>query len=228
MKPKRILLIRHLQSEANVDFTIYSQKPDCHVELTPHGHQQAIEVGRKISEMLGENRTIQFYFSPYTRARQTLQGILLGLSNIRYRVLEEPRLREQEAGMLQTVEERSEYQKHFEEYGRFFFRFPQGESAADVYDRISSFLGSLWRHFSEPDYPETVVIVSHGRTLRSFLMRWFRFDHLAFEKLNGFDNGIIIPLVLNPKTDLYELPPEICRRIHLDPEAIQQNQWREK
>ncbi|KAJ4867395.1 Phosphoglycerate mutase-like protein AT74H [Raphanus sativus] len=32
-----------------------------------------------------------------------------------------------------------------ERFGRFFYRFPEGESASDVYDRVSSFLESLWR-----------------------------------------------------------------------------------
>ena len=30
-------------------------------------------------------------------------------------------------------------------YGAFYYRFPHGESASDVYDRVSTFLDSMWR-----------------------------------------------------------------------------------
>ena len=33
------------------------------------------------------------------------------------------------------------------EFGSFYYRFPEGESGADVYDRVTDFLGSLNREF---------------------------------------------------------------------------------
>ena len=33
-------------------------------------------------------------------------------------------------------------------FGRFYYRFPQGESGADVYDRVSTWLESLFREMS--------------------------------------------------------------------------------
>lgn len=126
-------------------------------------------------------------------------------------------------------------------YGRFFYRFPNGESAADVYDRIT---GILWviQEFVEPfcwicvpavleindhccmclsfsnfvplwlltGFRETLradidigrfqppdeqtpnmnlVIVSHGLTLRVFLMRWYKWTVEQFEGLTNVGNG---------------------------------------
>ncbi|MCL7039453.1 hypothetical protein MKW94_028149 [Papaver nudicaule] len=83
-------------------------------------------------------------------------------------------------------------------FGRFFFRFPEGESAADVYDRVASFLESLWRdiHYNrlqqdESDEEVNLVIVSHGCSARVFLMKWFGWTVEQFEYLNNFDNGEI-------------------------------------
>jgi broad specificity phosphatase PhoE len=51
-------------------------------------------------------------------------------------VREEPRMREQDFGNLQ--DDRMPVTKKLRNaYGRFFFRFPDGESAADVYDRVT-------------------------------------------------------------------------------------------
>ena len=45
MKPKRIILIRHGESQANVDRYLFGQVPDYTIELTDKGHEQAKEAG---------------------------------------------------------------------------------------------------------------------------------------------------------------------------------------
>lgn len=44
------------------------------------------------------------------------------------------------------------------DYGHFFYRIPDGESAADAYDRVSGFNESLWRQFSEEDCASVCVL----------------------------------------------------------------------
>jgi broad specificity phosphatase PhoE len=44
------------------------------------------------------------------------------------------------------------------DYGHFFYRIPNGESAADAYDRISGFNESLWRQFGEDDFASVCVL----------------------------------------------------------------------
>lgn len=53
-------------------------------------------------------------------------------------VREECRIREQDFGNFQVEERMKVIKETRERFGRFFFRFPEGESAADVFDRISS------------------------------------------------------------------------------------------
>ena len=45
MKPKRIILIRHGESEGNVNKRIYNQKPDYALLLTDKGKQLAAAAG---------------------------------------------------------------------------------------------------------------------------------------------------------------------------------------
>lgn len=58
------------------------------------------------------------------------------------------------------------------DYGHFFYRIANGESAADAYDRISGFNESLWRQFGDGDFPSVCVLVTHGLMTRVFLMKW--------------------------------------------------------
>jgi broad specificity phosphatase PhoE len=89
-------------------------------------------------------------------------------------VYEEPRLREQDFGNFQpSTAEMERMWRERAQYGHFFYRIPNGESAADAYDRISGFNESLWRLFGEDDCASVCVLVTHGLMTRIFLMKWW-------------------------------------------------------
>mmetsp|Transcript_3989 Transcript_3989/g.5550 ORF Transcript_3989/g.5550 Transcript_3989/m.5550 type:complete len:152 (-) Transcript_3989:480-935(-) len=70
--------------------------------------------------------------------------------------------------------------------GRFWYRFENGESGADVYDRASSFLDSLFREMDSLERKqryENYVLVTHGLFMRLFLMRYFKLTVKEFEKI---------------------------------------------
>lgn len=134
-------------------------------------------------------RSVAFYTSPYLRARQTCNNIVEGIKDlpgVRYSINEEPRMREQDFGNFQsTPEEMEKIWRERAHYGHFFYRIPHGESAADVYDRIASFNETLYRQFQNPDFPDILVLVTHGIWARVFLMKWFRWSYEEFEALRN-------------------------------------------
>ncbi|KAF4401684.1 hypothetical protein G4B88_000732, partial [Cannabis sativa] len=141
-RPRRIILVRHGESEGNLDESVYTRIADPKISLTKKGIAQAEESGIEIRKMIERdgipNWKVYFYVSPYRRTRQTLRG--LGRAFDRSRIAgfrEEPRLREQDFGNFQDREKMRHEKTLRTLYGRFFFRFPNGESAADVYDRIT-------------------------------------------------------------------------------------------
>ncbi|CDO96231.1 unnamed protein product [Kluyveromyces dobzhanskii CBS 2104] len=126
---------------------------------------------------------------------------------LHYRVKEEPRIREQDFGNFQQTASMTEVMNTRANYGHFFFRFPQGESAADVYDRCSGFQETLFRHFDKSGGKkrDVVAIVTHGIFLRVFLMKWFRWTYEEFESLTNVPNGSVIVMELDEKQDKYVL-----------------------
>jgi broad specificity phosphatase PhoE len=54
----------------------------------------------------------------------------------------------------------------------------------------------LHRDFVKPDFPENSLIVTHGMTLRIFLMRWFHWTVEYFERVRNPHNGEIVVMEL--------------------------------
>jgi hypothetical protein len=100
----RIILVRHGQSEGNVDESAYVNTADWQIPLTELGREQARGAGRELGELLGDE-SVFFYVSPYKRTLQTLEEIKKGLNqdNI-WGSRQEPRIAEQQFGNFQDVE----------------------------------------------------------------------------------------------------------------------------
>ena len=191
MKPKRIILIRHGESDGNVDKQHYEEVPDYSLNLTTRGIEQAQQAGRKIKEIIGDEK-LSVYLSPFFRTRQTFAEIRKSVDENIVRAIEDPRIREQEWGHLRPLDENEEIKKERNKYSTFYFRIPDGESGADVYDRVTTFMETLHRDFRKNHFPENTLIVTHGMTLRLFLMKWFHWTVEEFENVRNPKNCQIV------------------------------------
>jgi broad specificity phosphatase PhoE len=209
MKPKRIILIRHGESEGNVDKSLFEFKPDYALNLTDEGIEQAKQAGKEINAVIGQE-TLQVYHSPYYRTRQTFQHIQESLQTNVVKVFEDPRIREQDWGHLRNPDVTDGIRQERDGFSTFYYRIPDGESGADVYDRVSIFLESLHRDFEKSDFPENVLIVTHGITLRLFLMRWFHWSVEEFESLQNPLNCQIVIMQIG-SNGRYNLVSELVR-----------------
>ncbi|KAK4541972.1 hypothetical protein LTR36_007172 [Oleoguttula mirabilis] len=238
-KPRLIIVIRHAQSEGNKNRDIHQMIPDHRVKLTDEGWRQAEEAGRRLRTLLRPDDTLQIYTSPYRRTRETTEGILSTLtarqpstitstsnststpandnedtpspfSRGKIKVYEEPRLREQDFGNFQPCS--AEMERMWQEradYGHFFYRIPNGESAADAYDRISGFNESLWRQFGEDDFPSVCVLVTHGLMTRVFLMKWYHWSVEYFEDLRNINHCEFILMQQNADNGKFALTNQL-------------------
>ena len=208
MKPKTIVLIRHGQSEGNVNKKIYKTTPDYALHLTDVGIQQAKQVGIDLHYMVGDELPY-FYVSPFWRTRETYREIVKAWGITDYEnqnYYEDPRLREQEwHGKLPADgEDNNDMEDERDAFGHFYYRFKSGESCADTFDRVSDVMNTVHRDFEKKNFPSTAVFVTHGMTIRVFLMRWFHMTVEKFEALANPKNCEMIILNLNSENK-YEL-----------------------
>lgn len=186
--PRNILLLRHARSLGNDDETLFARMPDWKIPLSAEGRRQARNAGEVIQRIVGHH-PVFFYVSPYRRTKQTLEEIKRSIRSDVLFTREEPRLREQDFGNFQDPELILKAKKERDDFGRFFYRFPHGESGADVFDRVSAFCGTFHRDLVQIQNPDaTAVFVTHGITARLFVMRWLHWSVDDFEGLHNPPN----------------------------------------
>ena len=186
-----IILVRHGESEANVDPTVYACVPDWQIALTEQGVAQAREAGRKIAGLIGDE-PFGVFRSPYVRTEQTKNAMLAGMGRNPVFDYQDPELREQEYGNMPSPDANDANRAFRKEFGSFFYRFPNGESCADVYDRMALFLDTLYRRFNSPTCPENIIIVSHGTAIKCFLARWYHWDIEYYKSLGHLPNCHVV------------------------------------
>lgn len=204
--PDKVVMIRHGQSEGNVNEALYSTTPDNAMRLTKLGWDQARLAGEVLKDkVLITGVPIHFIVSPYVRTVETFHGIVSAWCDPKEfdhiedrekrikawygRLLElgltwheDPRIREQDFGNYQVPEKIKVAKEERHRFGPFFYRFAHGESASDVFDRVSTFLDSLWRSF-DLHKARNYVLVTHGISIRVLLARYFRYSIDQFSLL---------------------------------------------
>lgn len=186
-KEYKIILIRHGESEGNIDHTVYEKKFDHDIELTKRGNNQAVLAGKQIHKILGEE-PLDVFISPYKRTRQTWEGIKTGLERNNLSVDIDARLREQEHKMFKNSAEREKIFSDQKKMGRFWYRFSNTESGCDVYSRVSTFLTELRLDRKLFNHENDCLIVAHEIALRAILMKLFKLDVPDFDRIPDIEN----------------------------------------
>jgi len=192
-KPLRIILVRHAESEANVDKTLWAKMADCNVPVSERGKLQARNCGLRLIKYFEatyqqqtppKDRKCVIWTSPYMRARQTAEEISNVLGVWVDRKHETPLLAEQQFGLYEGVDwedvaetypkETAYYRKYAHMDARYWVKMPLGESRFDVSIRVSHLFALLHKDNFLKGVSD-VIIVSHGVTIRSFILMWLHY-----------------------------------------------------
>ena len=194
---KNIYLVRHGESEGNVDRSVHLHKADHALNLSEAGHAQAAAAGIALSSLLAgeEAAALRIWTSPYKRTRQTAKHIHSALSPKfpAVDVREHVNICEQQFGLFDGIPDEDlplrfpNEHRHYalaEAKGRFWARMPLGESRFDVAVRVHEAFGTFHRD-AERHGVKNIVVVCHGVTLRAFVMQW---RHLSPEWFDAQPN----------------------------------------
>jgi 2,3-bisphosphoglycerate-dependent phosphoglycerate mutase len=185
-----VVLIRHARSAANADPALALMTPDHAVPLLcPEGDAEALEAGAQIERLGLDTSSVCAWSSPYLRCQQTESLTMqraFGDAVVAVARRESFLLREQEFGDWEglsdgEIAERNpigfdKLRRMTDALGRFYFRYPNGESRADVVQRMAIFIGKIHRS----RYRHHLVFL-HGVTQRAFRMAWLNRSVTWFE-----------------------------------------------
>lgn len=207
-QPMRIFLVRHGQSNANVDWSENTRKADAAIELTEEGRRQARAAGEFLADFFyqeskGSYPKIRLWHSPYKRAVQTADEIMGSAlakgdakagESIFWDKREHFLLYEQAHGIYDGLsdEEREReypaewayYQKHKRDGAKILAQLPLGESRIQVAQRIHQAFGTFHRDADKHGI-QNIVVVAHGTTNRCFAFAWL---HKSLEWLENEPN----------------------------------------
>lgn len=209
MHKPRIIICRHAESLEDVDNSIYSQISDLNIPLTEKGKEQSKALAEQLHELLKDSTLVQFFTSPGIRNIQTLDIVLPQLpENLEKVVNTEPLIVKQDWGHI-TLENRAEIEAERYKTGVLRYKFPTGESAESMIERLKTFKDKVFK--LQADTGCDIVILSHGFEFRVFLMLVFGWSEEYFESFSNLHNAEFRILTLEGK-DRYILDKPLARR----------------
>ena len=202
----RIVLVRHGESQGNIDPSIHARLADHAIPLSDRGGEQAREAGRRLDAFYrglygspAQAPHVRMWHSPYQRTRDTATGLRetcgAWIRDVREHVL----LCEQQFGVFDGISddelpemfphEWGHYDKCCRSGGKFWARIPLGESRFDVAQRVHQAFGTF--HRDAEDGINDLVVICHGVTLRAFVMMWCHLTVEWFESEPNPNNAAI-------------------------------------
>lgn len=162
---KQVFLVRHAQSEEDVDPSMRNGTTDRRISITTVGKRQALEAAEILSPKIFVYQRVKIITSPSNRANQTMSLFCSSFPLIDFDSSIEPRIRNLNWG---NVDENTVKAVEKERYrvGVLHFQFPQGDSTPDFVRGVEDFIGELKEEGMSKNHPECAVIFTHGFALR--------------------------------------------------------------
>ena len=172
-----VLILRHGECLGNVDESAYTRIPDHALPLTARGEAQATAAGPRIkgwSATRGSACTSARTAAPC--ARSPCWG------STRCGPCRSRGCASRTGATCRTPTSSAASREERDFFGHFFYRLPNGESGADVDDRIAAFLTEL--RLAPPD-ADALLVVTHGLAMRLLARRAMGWSVALFEALSN-------------------------------------------
>lgn len=160
----KLFMVRHGESQANVDWHILKTVRDEDVQLTEKGYSDAVSAGKELAKRVPDIQFLEpiFIVSPWTRTRQTY-SIIAGVLALEGKPIYTEKVTEHFMNLVDHVSNWDKFQKYKESGFSWLeckdLRYEGGESLEDVRVRCRRFI----KHLYTLDKDDVVVLVGHGK-----------------------------------------------------------------
>jgi len=162
---KQVFLVRHAQSEEDIDPVVHGRVPDQRISITSTGKKQVLRLVEILTPKISTHKRIKIITSPSNRAGQTMSLFCSHFPLTYFNVFFESCIRNLNWGNVDEITIKEIEQERYRA-GVLYFRFPGGDYTPDFVRDIEYFVKKLRGEGKEDKHPECVIIFTHGFALR--------------------------------------------------------------
>lgn len=202
----RIVLVRHGESEGNIDGAQYAEKGDAGIALTATGRQQLKDTGAflryfyRTNPWQGQELPQRVWVSPYTRTEQSAYEALQAFNGAALDIRRERRLVEQSYGLLPYALRKNnprhdaliralvEISEEVYKNDPFLAGPPFGEAPVTHHARVGHFLDRVEDEKRNQGVSD-ILIFSHGATNKHIIMHLMDLPFSSWKDIQLQNNG---------------------------------------
>jgi broad specificity phosphatase PhoE len=187
MSLRKIIIIRHAESQEDIDPNLNGILEDHEISITKKGISQIERITLEVMRIVSNFKNTTIYSSISNRAVET--SVVLKNKLRLPEVIFEPRIRNLNWGSTTPIDVKEIAQERYSA-GVLYYQFPDGDHSPTFVSNIGKFVNDLLNSGKEKSFPEAIIIVTHGFSLRvitKFLLnmsdedfRWVRHPKNCF------------------------------------------------
>jgi len=191
---KQVILVRHAESEEDVDPTIRSHIVDSRISVTLAGKKQVKALANSLRPLIEPYKEARLIASTTNRAKQTTLLFCKHFPRHKFVIRYEDRIRSLNWG---NVDETTIRKVELERYqtGVLYFQFPEGDDTRVFVKAIENFVRQLKKSGKEISHPECVVIFTHGFAMRVIAKSAIGMSDQEFRYLANPPNCYVVSLL---------------------------------
>lgn len=193
---KHILLIRHAQSQEDVNPNMKCRAQDQRISITSTGKKQVLELASSLRPIISAYERVRLITSGSTRVKHTAQLFERQFPSSVFEISIEQCVRNLDWG---NVDENTIQAVEAERYrvGVLYFQFPGGDNTPAFVSEIEAYVERLLREGLDSHAPDCVVIFTHGFALRLIAKALLKINDDDFRYLANPPNCYVASFKVN-------------------------------
>lgn len=207
MRVRRIIVVRHAESEEDINPNLNDEVSDYEISLTNKGVIQAKDMTQNVLSRLVSYNSIGLWTSPSNRAQQTVSIIKADIpQDVCRGIVIEERIRNLNWGSV-TRKNIKEIEQERYDVGVLYYQFPDGDHSPTFVSNIYQFVKEVCFLKSGISSPEALIIVTHGFSLRIIAKSLLNMSDGEFKWLKNPPNCYIADFSISESGNIHIAEP---------------------
>ena len=196
MSLKKIFIVRHAESDEDINPNLNGEVSDSEISITKKGRGQVEEIKKQLILLISNLKGLKIIVSTSNRAQETARLLTEGLiCQGEEGYVSEPSIRNLNWGNVDKTNVK-EIEKERYGVGVLYYSFPGGDNTPTYVQNIQHFTDRCLEEGKDDDYPEALLIVAHGFSMRVITKCFIGMNDEDFKWLANPHNCFIIQLLV--------------------------------